>query len=180
MRDRPARMRFTVHMPDAPAGSARLPLSILIGGLVVGALDISEPMIFWHFRAGTAPSRILQSVAGGLLGRATFNGGWQTAALGLAIHLCVATTVSAVFMLAARRWPLLTRRWMLSGACYGLGVYVFMYHVVLPLSAAGSPAFAWALFANALFAHIFCVGLPIAFIARRRTQGGPPRATCRA
>jgi hypothetical protein len=169
VRDRRAHLRFNVHVPPAPAGSARSSLlPILLGGLVVGALDITEPMVFWHFRAGTAPARILQSVAGGLLGRATFNGGWKTAALGLGLHVFIATSVTTVFVLASRRWTLLTRRWMGCGVLYGLGVYVFMYYVVLPLSASGRPAFAWATLANALFAHTFCVGLPIAFIARRR------------
>ena len=45
------------------------PLAVLAGGLAAGVIDISYACTFWAIKAGTPPTRILQSVAAGLLGR---------------------------------------------------------------------------------------------------------------
>jgi hypothetical protein len=72
-----------------------------------------------------------------------------------------------VYHLAARRWPLLVRRPLLMGAAYGLAVYLFMSYVVVANSAAKPRrAPAWPMVANALFAHVACVGVPTAYAAR--------------
>ena len=49
--------------------------SIVLGGLIGGAFDIAYAIIFSNLRSGVAPSRILQSVASGLLGSDAYTGG---------------------------------------------------------------------------------------------------------
>lgn len=149
----------------------RLALSILAGGLVAGTMDITYACTFWRLKAGVPAARIFQSVAAGLLGRASFDGGARTAALGLGLHYFNATTISAVYHLAAARLPLLRELPLLAGAAYGLGVYVVMTHVVVPLSRArgGSKDPLWI--ALSITVHILLVGIPIALIARRAFQG---------
>jgi uncharacterized membrane protein YagU involved in acid resistance len=135
---------------------------ILLGTLVVGALDIAEVILFYAFR-DVKPIRILQSVATGLLGRDAFKGGIPTAILGLALHFFIAFVVVTVYYLASRRLEVLRRHPAIAGAIYGLLVYAFMNFAVLPLSAAGPPNFSsWPAVANGLFAHVFCVGIPAA------------------
>ena len=69
------------------------------------------------------------------------------------------------------RLPLLVARPVLCGALYGLIVNVVMQNVVLPLSAfrPGPPAppgtIDWGQ-VNLWLAHVFFVGLPIAFATR--------------
>jgi hypothetical protein len=63
--------------------------------------------------------RIFQDVAAGLVGEASFQGGWSTAALGLALHFLIAITTAAVYYLVALRWPLLWGQPLLSGTIYG-------------------------------------------------------------
>ena len=76
--------------------------------------------------------------------------------------------MAAVYALASLRLPVLVARPVLCGAAYGLVVNVVMQYVVLPLSAfrAGPPAppgtIDWGQ-VNLWLAHVFCVGLPIAF-----------------
>ena len=61
--------------------------AILFGGLTVGTLDILDATIYSYLRRGTAPLRVLQSVAGGLLGKSAYDGGWSTGALyGLCVY----------------------------------------------------------------------------------------------
>ncbi len=109
---------------------------ILTGGVVAGTLDITYACVFWALKAGVPPRRIFQSVAAGLLGPASFEGGAATAALGLVLHFFIATTMSLVYYIAAGRFPVLVRRAFLCGAIYGLLLYAVMNYVVVPLSRA--------------------------------------------
>src|SRR5215468_3542340 len=59
--------------------------AVVYGGLVVGALDAIDAVVFFGLR-GATPVRVFQGIAAGLLGRATLEGGLRTALLGLAIH----------------------------------------------------------------------------------------------
>jgi uncharacterized membrane protein YagU involved in acid resistance len=125
-------------------------------------------MLFFSFR-GVGPVRILQGVAAGLIGRdAARAGGWQTALLGLAVHFCIATAVVAVYFLASRKLSLLERAPIVCGVAYGIGVWLVMNFLILPLTAAGPPRFTTIGVVNGLFAHIFCVGLPTALLCRRQ------------
>ena len=140
---------------------------VLAGGLLAGTLDILYACLFWAIRADVPPTRIFQSVAAGLLGQASFEGGAATAALGLLLHFSIACSMAAAYYLAARRWPVLMRRPVPLGLAYGLLLYVIMNHIVVPLSAAdaGSRDPTWI--ALTVLAHAVLVGLPIAWFASR-------------
>src|SRR4029453_7978290 len=109
------------------------------GGLVVGALAALDAIVFFGFR-GATPVRIFQSIAAGLLGRATFQGGLRSALLGVAIHFFIAFSIAATYYAASRRLSILTQRPIICGAAYGVLVYFFMNRVVIPLSAIGGGA----------------------------------------
>jgi hypothetical protein len=59
--------------------------AILLGGLAAGVLDITAASVNIWLRSGRGPISTFQSVAGGLYGAETFNGGYRTAAIGLAL-----------------------------------------------------------------------------------------------
>jgi hypothetical protein len=142
--------------------------TIVTAGLVVGVLDISSAFVIWWQR-GTGVQRGLQGIAAGLLGPKSFDGGMVTAALGLALHFFVAFVVVSIFYMASRKLPSLTENAFVSGALYGIGVYIVMYWFVLPTT---FPAFRHRLW-NELLAiaiHICLIGLPCAFIVRRYSQ----------
>lgn len=140
---------------------------VLAGGLLAGALDIFYACLFWALKADVPPTRIFQSVAAGLLGEASFQGGTSTAALGLFLHFLIACTMALTYYLAARRWPVLVRRPVPCGIGYGLVLYVLMNHVVVPLSAAGSGSSDPTWIGLTVAVHAFLVGLPIAWFATR-------------
>jgi hypothetical protein len=150
------------------AGGARHPaVFVLVGGLVAGTLDIVYAWVFWALKREVPAQRILQSVAAGLLGEASFEGGRATAALGLALHYLIAVSMSVAYYLAARRLPLLRERPFLCGAVYGLFLYAVMNYVVVPLSAAGpgSKDPLWITLSVAV--HALLIGIPIALAVRR-------------
>ena len=73
--------------------------AILYGGVVVGTLDLLDALIFFGLR-GTAPIRIFQSIAAGVLGRASYQGGLRSAALGIALPPAAWAAVFVVVNLA--------------------------------------------------------------------------------
>jgi len=105
---------------------------LVVTALIVGVLDISYAIVFSYLRSGTSPSRLLQSVASGALGRDAFSGGAATAALGPGFHFLIAFIITAIFFGVAVRVPALTGRPVLVGALYGVVVYAVMNFVVIP------------------------------------------------
>ena len=141
---------------------------LCIGALVAGTFDITYAIVFSYLRSGVAPSRILQSVASGALGRAAYDGGTRTAALGLGFHFLNAFIITTIFFIVARSRPALVRTPIAVGAAYGLVVYLVMNYVVIPLSAIGVfPRPAMAVWATGVLVHMFLIGVPIALAARR-------------
>ena len=162
--------------PAGPRDQRGVRAAILWGGLTAGVLDILDAFTVAWLASGVPPVRVLQAIASGLLGREAFQGGLQTAALGLGLHFFIACTAAAVYVAASRRLPVLNRRWVACGLGFGVAVFFFMRHVVLPLSAFRSGPTRPLMLLNGLLIHAFGVGLPIAYFARRASRS-PARVT---
>jgi aryl-alcohol dehydrogenase-like predicted oxidoreductase len=96
---------------------------------------MGSDLLFTWAPLGIRPAQILRGIASGVLGPKSFYGGWPTAMLGATLHFLIAFSAASVFYGASRKPIFLTQRPVLSGALYGIVVYLFMYWVVLPLSA---------------------------------------------
>ena len=146
----------------------RPPLWKVIAGatLLVGTLDISDAFIFYGLR-GITPTRILQGIASGVLGRAAFGMGHSSAILGLFFHFFIAFSATTVFLLSSRKLPLASHP-LLFGTLFGVALYIVMNYIVLPLSKIGlRPTPPLVPLINGVAALVFCIGIPLAFIARR-------------
>src|SRR6266508_900107 len=154
--------RHSDREADSP-GRPRAFDSILYGGLVVGVLDISDAIMFFGIRNGVTPIRVLQSVAGGLLGRATYSGGLKTASLGLLLHFLIATILATVYYLASSVLPLLIKHALWVGPLYGIAVYFVTTYIVVPPSAFGlRPApLTCPVFLHGLIGPALLLGLPL-------------------
>ena len=148
--------------------------AIFAAGLLCGVMDITAAFLTWAPK-GVSPGRLLQGIAAGALGLASFQQGWPTSVLGLAIHFFIAFTAAAVFYAASRRLPALLDHPWIAGIGYALVVYGFMYWIVMPLDRLPrrSPVtLSYSL--TAIVTHIICVGLPISLVihrfARRASQ----------
>ena len=158
---------MTNQTNPAPIGRTHPLAYVLVGGLLVGTIDIVFAMTFWDWWADVPALRVLQTIAAGLLGTASFNGGTETAMLGLVLHFAIALTMAVAFYFAARRWPVLWKRPTETGVAYGFFLYGFMNHVVVPLSAAPPAATeaVWVVFN--VIVHVLFIGLPIALFVRQ-------------
>src|SRR5687767_6418742 len=88
--------------------------AIVYGGLTVFVLDGLAAAANAGLR-GVSPVRVFQYVAGGLVGPASFEGGWATFLLGVGVHCLVAFSAAAVYYLAGLKLPLLIRQPLLCG-----------------------------------------------------------------
>ncbi|HYP30698.1 MAG TPA: hypothetical protein VES00_02425 [Burkholderiaceae bacterium] len=149
------------------SSTARTMRLILLAGVVGATCDITYAVLYYGWK-GISAERILQTVASGLLGKASYDGGAPSAALGLACHYAIVIVAAALFFAVARRWTWLRREPVAAGLAYGVAIYGFMNFVVLPLSAYPFPLrFPLLTTATGLLVHMAGVGLPIALITRR-------------
>lgn len=147
-------------------------VTIALAGLIVGVLDGLDAVIFTGLR-GVSAERLFQFIASAVLGRAAFSQGLTSVVLGVALHFAVAFCLAATFWLCAQLWPRLKARWFWPGVAFGLVSYVAMNHAILPLTRVTRAASqSWPALANGILAHIFLVGVPIAFVIWRR-EGHP-------
>ena len=87
------------------AANPRYWTTVLWAGLAAGVGDTLLALVLFQ----VSPVRIFQSVAAGLLGRDSFQGGVATAALGMFLHFFIATTAAAVYVAASTRLKLLLK-----------------------------------------------------------------------
>src|SRR5437879_3328326 len=105
-------------------------LAVAWGGLACGVMDITAALLVYGYM-GAKPLRLLQGIAGGLLGPRTYSGGAATALLGLLCHFVIAFSAAAVYVAASRVTPFLVRHAVLCGALFGIAVFFFLSRVVV-------------------------------------------------
>ena len=160
---------ISITEPPRVASSTWTPTkAVLIGGLIAGAWDMSYALL-WFAGVKHAPwMRIPQSVAGGLIGKASFDGGAATVVLGFALHWTIAIIWAGIYVYAGRRFiPGLLRKPIPYGLVYGAWIYFCMNWIVLPLDAMHTkphftPLDTWL---TGLAIHMIGIGLTLALCA---------------
>ena len=136
-------------------------MAIAVGGLVAGALDLTQACILFGWDIPLA-------IAAGLLGRQAFQGGAGIYVLGVCLHFFIACSAAAVYYAASRKLEFMTEHPLVCGLFFGAAVEEVMNLVVLPLSAlhARGPYKLYDLILG-LVVHMVVIGLPIAYSVRR-------------
>jgi hypothetical protein len=141
-------------------------LGVIAAGLAAGILDIFYAFVLGAIR-GASPIRVLQAVASGVLGAEAFRAGPWTAVLGLVLHMAILVVAALVYFVVARRYQVVRRRYLVFGSVFGVGVYLVMNFVVLPLSAIPfTIAYPPEVVLQGFVSHALLVGLPIALFLR--------------
>jgi uncharacterized membrane protein YagU involved in acid resistance len=142
---------------------------IVWGGLLAGTLDATDGVVAYGFQ-GLNPIQVLQYIASGAFGAASFHGGLLTAGAGVIFHFFIAFAVATTFYLACRLVPQLARHYISSGLAYGAGVFFFMNYIVLPHTAVAPSPFSLPMFLNGVIGHAVFVGLTLAWFAHRSVK----------
>jgi hypothetical protein len=152
--------------------------AILIGGGIAATLDIIYAIVR-NGMSGTSPLWVLQSVASGWLGKGAFESGVAGGMLGLASHYAILFVAAAIYLAAAKvvsskelgvsqsktqGLAVMPNRPLISGAIFGVLVYLFMNFVVMPLSAVPFHInYTVSKILEGFVFHAVLVGMPIAW-----------------
>jgi hypothetical protein len=142
---------------------------IVAATFAAGTLDIGWAAID-TLLAGRPVTRMLRAVASGPFPGAS---GWDAAGAvaGLLVHFAIMAAMAAVFMLAHARIASIRSRPLLAGAAYGIGLWLVMYGLILPLRFGASfPSPDPLEIAKQLFAHVVLVGLVFGLVAKAGTR----------
>ena len=140
------------------------PLAIVAAGLAGGAADILTAFVIYR---PAAPDVILQAVAAGLLGPASFDQGMTSVAIGAVCHFAISIIFAGLYVIGAGHAPVLLRKPVLSGLTFGVFVYGVMNAIVVPLSLAPErPMPPDHMIGLGLVAHAF-FGIALAVMAAR-------------
>jgi uncharacterized membrane protein YagU involved in acid resistance len=143
--------------------------AIFLGGIIAATIDIGAASLI----SGRSPAFIMQAIAGGLLGKATFSGGAATVILGAALQEVMGVLIAAIYVVLSKTVAGLPRRWVTSGLVYGVIVFFVMNYVVVPLSAWKLPPHFTPLKFAENMAAMLLFGLIVAFFSRRLTMSEP-------
>jgi hypothetical protein len=141
----------------------------LIGGLIAWFLHlVVQQGIVFGLILKTPMISALQYVASGIMGESAFAGGLATALLGLVLDLIIITIMAGIFIFSVDRIPLLRRNVIAGSILYGVGVFIVMNFIILPLSAAPvlPPPPTWLL-VELFLQHILLITLPFGILVRR-------------
>jgi hypothetical protein len=137
---------------------------VVLGGAVAGLVDLGAASAINGF---IDPLRVARFIAAGLFGLKTAKAmGMQSALIGVALQVGMGILIAGVYAVGARVLPALRRHWLPAGLAFGVGVFVVMNYVVVPLSALHStPAFTATSFALNM-AAMLVFGTIVAWFAR--------------
>jgi hypothetical protein len=141
--------------------------AMLLAGLLAGTLDGLAAAILYVIRTGKNPLAVFRFIASGVFGPDALSGGTSMAMMGILFHYIIATGWAVLFFMACSRFTMLLKNWMVSGISYGLFVWLMMNLVVLPLSRVPSVPIAVNGAIIGILVLMFCIGLPISFLARK-------------
>jgi hypothetical protein len=137
--------------------SSKPVLAIAVGGVLAGALDLTQAMILFG-------KNIPLAIAGGLLGPRAFQGGAAFYVLGVLLHFFIACSAAAIYFAVSRKLKFLTEYPVACGLFFGAAVELVMTLVVLPLSALHAMGpYTYRDLVSGFLVHMVVVGLPISF-----------------
>jgi len=145
-------------------------------GLTTAVVDGLFSSILAAFFYDSTVTRLWQGVASTLLGPDAFNGGLRTALIGVAMHICVAFTWSAVFLFLVMRSRSVLHTLdsplgvLKVASVYGPSIWLVMSLVVIPLLRHSPPTFNIRWWVQ-LLGHFPFVGLPIVGSLAPRRSG---------
>jgi uncharacterized membrane protein YagU involved in acid resistance len=137
-----------------------------VGSIAAGVVDLIYAIAF-NSHAGVPAIVVPQSVASGLLGISAFRGGIATAAVGLLLHFGILFVAAAIYFVLSGKLKVLIVRPAISGALFGLAIYLVMHAAVLPLSAVPKFKSTTVSTISDLIVHVALIGPIIALAVHR-------------
>jgi uncharacterized membrane protein YagU involved in acid resistance len=141
--------------------------TIFLAGLVSGVLDGIAASVVFNIKLGLNPGQVMQYIASAVYGSDAFKGGIYTIIIGILLHFIIAFIAAAIFLYAYPKIKILRRDIIITGLVFGLGIWLFMNFLIIPLTKIQPAPFdVMAALISASW-HMVLVGLPIALIVKK-------------
>lgn len=111
---------------------SRIFVSALLASLAAGVPDVYVAALL----ARVSPGRVLQTIASGVLGETSYQGGSTSMALGLGLQIVISFVIALIYNIAFAQVADIRSRPLMFGALYGVVIFIVMNFVVVPLSRA--------------------------------------------
>lgn len=134
---------------------------------IAGTLDILAAFAHNYITRQTPPDIILRYIASGLFGKTAFSGGSLYPLTGLLCHFLIVLACVVVYFKLFPRISFLQRNVFLSALLISLVAWGVTTLLVIPLSKIGAASFNLSAALAAVAILYICIGLPIAFFARK-------------
>ena len=155
----------------SPTDRNSLLRSITLGGTILALCHlIIQDGIFFSLLEKYPFISLLQYIASGAMGKAAFAGGLATALLGAVLEFLMTFIIAGIFILSANQIPLLRRYVVVGSLLYGVGVFIVMNFIVLPLSAAPPSPLTVLQIIETFIEHVLLIGLPLGILVRRNAN----------
>ena len=141
--------------------------TIVLAGLIAGVLDGVEACVMLNIKLGLNPGQVMQYVAGGLFGSQALSGGAPMILIGILLHFGIAFATAASYFFAYPKIKILRVFSIGSGLALGLGTWIVMNLIVVPLSKTPHIQFGADDIMIGIIWHMILVGLPISFVTKR-------------
>lgn len=144
----------------------------LVAGSIIGLLHIIiQIWIVFGLRFKFGFINSLQYIASGALGKYAFTGGILTAVIGAILEFIMTIIIAGIFIFIVGRISLPRGYIIVSSLLYGIGVFLVMNYIILPLSAAPKlPAPPTWLFIEIILEHMLLIALPLGILLQRNTR----------
>jgi hypothetical protein len=154
-----------------PRTLASLVQGVLVSGSIVGAMDAVAANTHAYLLRGTPPAAVWRYVASAVFGKSAGAGGLEMVFAGLVFHFMVAIGWTGLFFVLYPRLRFFSANTFVAGMAYGLFVWLMMNFVVVPMTRITmAPIRLTTGTVLMILIHLFVIGVPIAYLARRHYQ----------
>ncbi len=141
--------------------------SILITTIIAGTLDITAACTNAYMNAKITPDIVLKYVASGFFGKSAFAGGLGMMMFGLFFHFIIAFACAITFFWLYPKIAFLKQSIALNAILIGIIAWFVTTIIIIPMSKITPNPFNFYKALIAVCILIVCIGLPIAYCAKR-------------
>jgi uncharacterized membrane protein YagU involved in acid resistance len=141
--------------------------SIFTTTIIAGTLDITAACINAYMNAKITPDIVLKYVASGFFGKSAFAGGTEMILSGLLFHFIIAFACTFVYFWLYPKIDFLKQNIALNAILIGIIVWFVTTIIIIPMSKITPNPFNFYKALIAVCILIVCIGLPIAYCAKR-------------
>lgn len=135
--------------------------------LLAGTMDIVAACTQAYIQNSVSPHTVLKYVASGLFGEQAYQGGFAMALAGLLLHFTIAFACVAIFFALYPKFKVLHHKIALNALIIAIVAWSVTQLAIVPLSKIGPSAVGIKKMLAAMGILFLCIGLPIAYSAKR-------------